>query len=84
MDAVADLKKKRISSSFKNILDRLNSSDELEKIIEETLTDILVYSCETEYLGKSTYNSNISYRINDKVSGSCDLCGESLFNQINL
>ena len=37
LNAIADIKKKKISANFKNIFDKLNCGEELNKVSEETL-----------------------------------------------
>ena len=79
LNAIIDLKKKKISSSFKNILDKLNAGDELNEITEELLTEILNFACNNKYVSTATYNNNTSYRVSNKHLGnSCNNCGETL------
>ena len=76
---IIELKKKKISSSVQNILDRLNVGEESNFITKSLLDDILDYASRSQYICTSTYKYNISYRINDKeINFECVNCGENL------
>lgn len=79
LNIIIELKKKKISSSFENILDRLNVGEEPVFIAKSLLEDILAYALKSLYLCTSTYKNNVSYRINDKeIDFQCINCGEKL------
>ena len=65
LNAIADLKKRKIKANFQNIVDKLNSGDDLNKVSEESLQEIIDYACETKYL--STYTYNIIRAINKRL-----------------
>ena len=79
LNIIIELKKKKISSSFQNILERLNVGDEANFITESLLREILEYASLSHYVCTSTYKNNISYRINDKeIDVECASCGDKL------
>ena len=79
LNIINELKKKKISANVKNILSRLNVGDEINEITMDILNNIILYALENEYVCKSTYNNNISYRVNEKpLNGECEICGEGL------
>ena len=69
LNIIIELKKKKISSSLENILDRLNVGEEPVFVSKSVLEDILAYALKSQYVCTSTYKNNISYRINDKDIG---------------
>ena len=74
LNAIIDLKKKKISANSKNILDKLNVGDELNEITADLLQEILDFACENKYVSSYTYNGNISYRVNEKpFNESCNI-----------
>ena len=71
--------RKKISSSFQNILERLNVGDESNVITEDLLEEIVAYATKCQYICTSSYKNNISYRINEKdIEFECIVCGEKL------
>ena len=79
LNVINDLKKKKISSNFENILDRFNVNDEYNNITKEQLEEILSYACKSKYVSTANYNTKLSYRVNDKdIEGACNICGEKL------
>ena len=67
LNAVVNLKKKKISSYFKNIHEKLNSGSELKSKSDDVLKGMINYCCEIRYLIMNTYNSNILYGINENM-----------------
>ena len=79
LNIIIELKKKKISSSFDNIFERINAGDEIVTITEDELTEILQYACDRKYVNTHKYNSKLSYRVNEKLSEEvCNFCGEIL------
>ena len=78
-NVINELKKKKISSTFKNISDRINVGDEALEITENELLEILTFAERNSYVDSKTYRNNISYKVNDKYSGGdCAVCGEEI------
>ena len=72
-------KKKKISSTFTNILDRINVGDEALEIAEDELQEILTFAERNSYISSKTYRNNISYKVNDNyLRGDCGVCGEEI------
>ena len=60
--------------------DRMNAGEEHAPLTKDVLREILDYAVNAKYVSNSTYNDNISYRINDKqIDGECTICGENLY-----
>ena len=72
------IKKKKISANFKNILDRLNTGEDLNEITYDQLSEILLYAAEIKYVSTHSYNGNLSYRVNDRELD--DECRNSILN----
>ena len=80
LNVIGDLKRKKISSNFNHILDRMNAGEEQAPFTKDDLREILDYAVKAKCVSSSTYNDNISYRINDKqIDGECKNCGEKLY-----
>ena len=81
IEIIAELKKKKISSSFKNILERLHVGNEIPDISEELLGDVLDFAEKNDYVDIKTYKGNISYKVSDNYwQGECVTCGELIEN----
>ena len=77
LNIIIELKKKKISANFKNIIDRIHVGDENNSISEENLGKLLKYACEKNYVCQHTYKNNVSYRVNGKeLNGECDICAK--------
>ena len=74
LNIIVELKKKKISANFNNILSRITAEDEINDIQDENLERLLQYACEYNYISKSNYKKNVSYRVNGNVAGECDIC----------
>ena len=79
LEIIAELKKKGISSSFKNILERLHVGQEIPEISEEILGDVLDFAEKNNYIDIKTYKGNTSYKVSDNyLQGDCVTCSESI------
>ena len=79
LQIIAELKKKRISSSFKNILERLHVGKEIPEISEELLGDVLDFAEKNNYIDIRTYKGNIYYKVSDNyLQGDCITCSETI------
>ena len=75
LNIIIELKRKKISANFTNILHRLNAGDEINSISEEDLGKLLKFACDQNYICKYTYKNNVSYRVKEKdLDGECDIC----------
>ena len=78
-NVINELKKKKISSTFTNILDRINVGDEALEIAGDELQEILTFAERNSYISSKTYRNNISYKVNDNyLRGDCAVCGEEI------
>ena len=83
IEIIAELKKKKISSSFKNILERLHFGNEKPEISEELLGDVLDFAEKNDYVVIKTYKRNISYKVSENYwQGDCVTCGDSIENSL--
>ena len=82
LDIINELKKKKISSNFNNLLERINVGDEVPEISEDLLKEVLNFAEENGFIISHTYKGNISYKVNDKLKGEYCSCGEPLSSKL--
>ena len=79
LEIINELKRKKISSSFKNILERLHVGSEIPEISEDQLKEVLNFAEKNNYIDHKSYKGNISYKLNDNYQlGECITCGEQI------
>ena len=75
LNIITELKRKKISTNYSNILHRSNVGEEKESISGGELGNILTFVCDQSYLCKYKYKNNVSYRVNEKdLDSVCDIC----------